>query len=67
MEKKDWDFSFVIEDITAEQAEELLDMILAFTDALGTNLGGGFAPLDEALQEAEIAAIRAYKAREDPK
>lgn len=46
-ETKDWHFEFNLESVTAEQAEHLLDIITSFAKALGTHVGGGFAPEQE--------------------
>jgi hypothetical protein len=48
--KDDYQFNFVIEGITDEQVEELLDLIGAFTDKLKTVMGGGAKPV-ETLEE----------------
>ena len=37
-------FDFTVENMTEAQAESLLDIILAFAEALGLSLGGGYHP-----------------------
>lgn len=51
----DWHFDFTIEGMTALQADALMDIIIAFGDALGCDNGGGCAPVEEAEVRAELA------------
>ena len=54
MRKQDWNFDFVLENVTAEQADKLMDIIIAFAESHNTVIGGGFAPVKaEGLREAK--------------
>jgi hypothetical protein len=46
-EKRDWQFDFVVENITQEQANSLLASIIDQVEELDTVMGGGFYPYDE--------------------
>lgn len=41
-------FDFVVEEMTEDQANDLLDVILAFAEAHGLSLGGGFHQTSDA-------------------
>lgn len=49
MESKraDYQFDFVVEDVTQEQADHLMDIIIAAVEMAGTQVGGGFWKVDE--------------------
>jgi hypothetical protein len=42
------DFSFVVEQMTDAQAKILMDYIVAFVEARGLTMGGGFRPTTDA-------------------
>lgn len=46
-ERTDYQFEFVVEDLTQEQADRLMDVIIAAVEMAGAQVGGGFWKVDE--------------------
>lgn len=42
------EFSFVVEEMTDEQAEQLLEEIIDFVEKHGLSMGGGYRPTTDA-------------------
>jgi len=46
-EKRDWQFDFVVEQLTREQAAGLLGQIIELVEEMDAVMGGGFYPAEE--------------------
>jgi len=51
--KKDWKFDFVVENITQEEADELINSIIKWVEEYNTYMGGGFSPVTADDEESD--------------